>query len=258
MSKSSGDMVPYSVRMRAVDEDGVHISGAEGLYDSLSSANRAVRQYTARAMNHPRGEPSKVMITVQRLKRRPRRANALAVSTIECTVLQEARAEATARLKQQGVTARAIASAMRIIDSSRPMRGAALVDAQSGKRMEPDRARGVRATLMGITSGALRSLRGKLARRGLNRPEVIEALTLATKVASTPGIMAELCASDDPDYTTGYVASSDMGYVRLTNIKPMGSMSGGRVFFIKPGAEVAKIVRELEQVPLLVERTSGV
>ena len=48
-----------------------------------------------------------------------------------------------------------------------------------------------------------------------------EALVLATKVQSCPGIVGELCWSDDPDYTVGYVACNGI-YHRIPNMKEMG------------------------------------
>ena len=57
-----------------------------------------------------------------------------------------------------------------------------------------------------------------------------EALVLASKVQSAEGIVGELCWSDDPDYTVGYVACSGV-YHRIPNMKKLGSNIGGRVFF---------------------------
>jgi 6-carboxyhexanoate--CoA ligase len=92
----------------------------------------------------------------------------------------------------------------------------------------------------------------RLARLGINTDTVKEALVLASKVASTDGVVAELCASDDPGYTTGYVASKAIGYTRLTNIKEKGSPRGGRVFFLQSGADVGGVAASLEAAPALV------
>ena len=45
-----------------------------------------------------------------------------------------------------------------------------------------------------------------------------EALVLASKVQSAEGIVGELCWSDDPDYTVGYVACNGI-YHRIPNMK---------------------------------------
>jgi len=242
----------YSVRMRASDLRGRHISGAEGIYDTLSSAERAAAQYTRRAMSHPRGEPAEVVVTIERLRRKPYIIKALSVSTMDCPSTSKAETAITDILLNEGVSARAINAGLRVLNGKRVMRGAALVDAVTGKRLEPDRTRGVRATLMGIDPKALASLKRRLSRRGINTSTVIEALTLSSKVASSPGVLAELCASDDPGYTTGYVASSTLGYTRITSIKKKGSMSGGRVFFIRPEADIKRTISYLEDTPVLI------
>ena len=72
----------------------------------------------------------------------------------------------------------------------------------------------------------------KLAAIGLTHFRTREALALATKVAHAPGIIAELCWSDDPDYTAGYVASPRIGYVRFPVLKLPDDPRGGRVFFV--------------------------
>jgi 6-carboxyhexanoate--CoA ligase len=45
-------------------------------------------------------------------------------------------------------------------------------------------------------------------------------------------MVAELCWSDDPDYTAGYVASLTTGYVRFPFLKERGDEKGGRAFFV--------------------------
>jgi len=238
--------------MRASDSQGRHISGAEGIYDTLSSAEKAAARYTSRALLHTRGAPAEVVVTIEHLRRRPRLLKALPVRTLECD--SPARAEAAIKgiLLNEGISARAVSSGIRVIRGKRVMRGAALLDAVTGRRLDIERERGVRATLMGIAPGALSPLKRRLAGMGLNTTTVIEALTLASKVAAAPGILAELCASDDPGYTTGYTASPSLGYTRITRIKNNGSMSGGRVFFIRPGADIRKLVSYLQDTPVLI------
>jgi len=102
-----------------------------------------------------------------------------------------------------------------------PMRGAMLYDIATGNRLEPDKDRGVRATYM----DALHSSEVDAKKNHFN-----EAIVLATKVANAPGIVAEICISDDPNYVTGYVASKKLGYVRIMKMKEMNDEKGGRIF----------------------------
>ncbi|MBI3592401.1 MAG: 6-carboxyhexanoate--CoA ligase, partial [Nitrospirae bacterium] len=147
---------------------------------------------------------------------------------------------------------KAINTAFNILMSPRTMRGASLVLSVSGNRTEPDRSRGVRVSRLGIEKNAVNRLSRRLSRSKINTPTVREALILASKVASCPEIVAEVCISDDPDYTTGYIASRGLGYVRITNIKCPGDMRGGRVFFIKEDADIGKLIDYLEKRPIIV------
>ena len=80
-----------------------------------------------------------------------------------------------------------------------------------------------------------------------------EAIVLASKVQAAPGIVAELCVSDDPDYVTGYVASKSLGYRRITTIKERGDPAGGRVFLFRgPRDLVPACVRFLQERSVLV------
>jgi len=250
-------MVLYSVRMRASASDGSHISGAEGIFEE-SGVDRAIRRFYKRAEGHPRGKPARVVLTVEKLREKPASIKALDVRTLICDSPREARPMVLRLLLMLGISEAAVKAAFDVLTGGDTMRGAALVDALEGKRLEPDSGRGVRASLMGFDARALRLLSGRLSRKGINTQTVKEALLLASKVAACPGIVAELCASDDPDYTTGYLASPELGYLRIPNIKSAGSRHGGRVFFVSPGAEVGRIVDHLEQAPVLLSEPPGV
>lgn len=253
LMKSSNNL--WSLRMRASrTENGkaFHISGAEGIYED-ERIQPKIREYYLRAIHHPRGRPDSIVITIERIGVEPLEIPILPVSTLNRSSPPEARAVATEILLRAGVSEMAIRVAFDIVDSRITMRGAALVMADSGLRVEPDRERGVRVSRLGIDRATERKLSRRLHGQGINTTTVKEALVLASKVASCDGIIAELCVSDDPDYTTGYVASKDIGYVRITNIKERGSMKGGRVFFVS-GDDVSGIIHYLEKTPVMVKR----
>jgi 6-carboxyhexanoate--CoA ligase len=133
------------------------------------------------------------------------------------------------------------------------MRGAMLMDAESGARLEPDQDRGIRASRFDWECEASDSIDRCLAAAGLTHYRTKEALALASKVAYAPGIIAELCWSDDPDYQAGYIAARKTGYVRFPNLKRIGDPTGGRVFFIhRNDADLEAIIRFLEQEPVLI------
>jgi 6-carboxyhexanoate--CoA ligase len=77
---------------------------------------------------------------------------------------------------------------------------------------------------------------------------------LSAKVTSAPGIVAELCWSDDPAYTAGYVSAPGLGYRRISAMKAQGDPLGGRVFFVNPSKVQAEdFVSYLEKQPVLFE-----
>ncbi len=64
-------------------------------------------------------------------------------------------------------------------------------------------------------------------------------------------VLGELCISDDPNYTTGYVATRTYGYVRLPRIKRRGKPYGGRAFFVTDG-EVKELIKYLQEKPVMI------
>ncbi|MDQ7082357.1 MAG: 6-carboxyhexanoate--CoA ligase, partial [Aquificota bacterium] len=111
------------------------------------------------------------------------------------------------------------------------MRGAVVMDVETGRRLEPDRERGVRTVR--IDWEDREKIREEMVKRGFT-DRTVDALLIATKNVIC-GAVAEICWSDDPDYTTGYVASPKLGYVRISPLKERGDPLGGRVYFIKGG-----------------------
>ncbi len=247
----------FSVRMHATGPGGQHISGAEGIFPG-SVVDEAARYYTERAMSHSRGAPAKTSITVEALIQPPVALCSLRVRTLESSDTQETEHTIRTILERVGISLRAIDSAFGVLRAESAMRGAAMVCAREGKRLDPDRARGVRASLLGISSRARANLLRKLAPYSIATDRVLEALTLATKVAAAPGVVAELCVSDDPDYTTGYLATKALGYLRMPFIKPEGDLRGGRVIFLSEGADPSATVSWLEHTPVIMKRTGKV
>lgn len=64
-------------------------------------------------------------------------------------------------------------------------------------------------------------------------------------MSNTPHIIAEICIFDDPDYVTGYVASKQTGYVRITKLKEIGNPDGGRIFLYRGQREEVKILSNI-------------
>ncbi len=230
----------------------IHISGAEGIYNE-PEISRICSEFVARALSHSRGTPDKIILTIEKIKERPVKTALLTVRTLDSASPDQAWHLISGYIRKLGISARALDKALNLLKSENTMRGAALIAAKSGRRLEPDSARGVRVSRLGIDKTSGSRLSRRLSAMQINTPTVREALILASKVASCKDILAEICMSDDPDYTTGYVASRSFGYLRLPNIKYQGGMNGGRVFFIRDDADIEKIKTWLERKPVIVE-----
>jgi 6-carboxyhexanoate--CoA ligase len=250
-----------SIRMRASKKVGsrryevdrqkeIHISGAEGLYEP-SEIQKITIKYIERALNHPKGSADKIVVTVEEIKKRPRTIPALPLATVVCRGPNEGEKIISKILRSSGISAKAVRTALSVMKKG-SMRGAAIVSSEKGNRLEPDSERGVRVSCLGIDPSARRILSLRLSRRGINTDTVKEALMLASKAISCRGVIAELCISDDPDYTTGYVASREFGYLRIPHIKPEKSKTGGRAFFVMEDSNVQEIIEYLERVPVLI------
>ena len=86
-----------------------------------------------------------------------------------------------------------------------------------------------------------------------------EEIALATKVAYAPNIIGEICISDDPNYVTGYIASKEIGYVRITKLKEMGSQEGGRIFLYRGDqSEVQNCIDYLSKQKVLVRNIRSI
>lgn len=233
-----------------------HISGAEGIYED-NEISKVVSSYTARALNHPRGRPDKVIITAEEVTQRPKMIDALPVCTLKCSSPSDAKGFIERLLSVSGISGSAVKTAFKVLRLKQTMRGASLVCAESGRRVEPDRKRGIRASRFGITRDAERDISLQLKKNGINNITVKEAVILASKVASCKQVLAEVCISDDPDYTTGYISSIKYGYVRIPNIKTKGDRKGGRVFFIKENADIDSAINFLERTPVIINRAKA-
>ncbi|HWR89443.1 MAG TPA: 6-carboxyhexanoate--CoA ligase [Dissulfurispiraceae bacterium] len=254
----------WSIRMRASQIKGTsrrcelktgqgqerHISGAEGIYEEHELPT-ILREYAGRALSHPRGKPDSIIMTLEALQEEPRRIPLLGVETLPCRSPAQARRIITSTLLSLAVSSSAIEGGLSVLLSPNAMRGAALIRADSGRRADPDRERGVRVSRLGIDRSSLRKMQRMLSGAGIDTITVREALILASKVVSAPQVIAEVCFSDDPDYTTGYIASRNLGYRRIPHVKKMGSPRGGRVLFIAEDADVEKLVSYLERMPVL-------
>ena len=240
----------YSLKMRASQQVGEgdqkheqHISGAERIV-SRDAVEAVCSAMAHRAMTHSKGDPDFINIKIEKVKESDIQIlKALPVTRIDVDSWQQGLDKA---FELVGEAAAGIREKLpELLRETFPMRGAMLYDIATGTRLEPDQQRGVRATYM----DALHSSTVDSCKNHFN-----EAIVLATKVANAPGMVAELCISDDPNYITGYVASKELGYVRIMKMKEMGDENGGRIFlFDSRKAKAEDCIEFLQKKKVLVE-----
>ena len=303
----------FCVKMRA-SAGGAHVSGAERVVPA-AAVPAALAALGARALAHPKGEPDEIHLRVEPagdILRIP----ALPVVLEPTATAAEGMARVAKLLAADGI--RRVPEIMALFRETYAMRGAMLLDADTLERLEPDRARGVRATRMDVfgefeapaarsgvrgacgefeapaarseVRGACGAFEASSTRSEVNAREAgfepvnvreadfelsnvreanfepanaraagsknhfREAIVLASKVQAAPGIVAEICVSDDPDYVTGYVASKSLGYRRIATFKERGDPSGGRIFLFRgPRSLVPDSIRFLQEQTVLVE-----
>lgn len=239
-------MCLYSIRMRGAEggpheEGGRHISGAERIVDEgdLESVASALIH---RALHHSKGKSDFINIRIDAIHDED-------IMYVDCIAIEEHKSESVQEshelakdLLQSVVNYKAVEQAFTELGQlPGNMRGAILLDANTGVRLDQDHMRGVRVSHMDACGTATRPMNVHMR----------EALVLATKVQSCPGIVGELCWSDDPDYTVGYVACNGV-YHRIPNMKDMGNPIGGRVFFVDINRPIHEIVDYLENITVLV------
>ncbi|RMG71643.1 MAG: hypothetical protein D6710_05785, partial [Nitrospirae bacterium] len=232
------------------------ISGAEGIYRK-EELTRVLPEYINRALTHERGRPDRVFLTVEPVKDEPLYISSLPVYTASIDDHKGAWLFIHRLLTEAGISEESFAEAKGLVLSGLPLRGAAVYSLKTARRVDPNRERGIRARLLGITDEAKEVLERILSEKGLNIRVVSEAIVLASKVLNAPEVVAELCVSDNPSYTTGYVSLKGLGYVRVPFIKREGEHAGGRVFFVREDADIDKLRDYLEEKPVVVNEISA-
>lgn len=236
-------MSSFSVKMRASAGER-HISGAERIVAAHDIAS-IVQAMTTRALGHPNGRPDAVNISLTALADTD-------ITRVPCLPLHRtgnttpATADNFIRRLLTDLDVRAdhevLLEKLRTVTG---LRGAMLIDAMTGENLEPNRERGVRVSTM---DHAIPQLSPEKQHRA-------EAMALASKVAAHPHILAELCISDDIDFTIGYAADATHFY-SLPNIKQAGEAIGTRIFIYngpRDEATIAETIDWLENAPVVVD-----
>lgn len=222
-------MTFYSVKMRAskyIDGKETHISGAENIVkeDILEEISKSLIK---RALNHDKGKSESINIKIEKLNEEDLTyIDSLKVQTVKVKNSIEGLKACNKLLTLIGIDEEKANLIINMLTEIKDMRGAILLDINTLERLEPDKERGVRATFMDLEYSTF----SESIKHTKKSTHFIEALVLASKVISCPYIIGEICYSDDPNYTAGYIASKNFGYVRFTHMKELGNPFGGRIF----------------------------
>lgn len=219
----------YSVKMRSSKMKGnltEHISGAESISNE-ENLKEVISLLIKRAFNHPKGKSDFVNIKLEEIsKDEITYIDPLPVTTVNVENYLEGFNIVTNILENMGIDKSKSDNIVRTIRSISNMRGAILLDINTFQRLETDKQKGIRATYMDFEGNDMETLNKSIEKNA----HFLEALALASKVVNCEQIIGEVCYSDDPNYTAGYVASKKYGYVRITQLKEIGDTSGGRIF----------------------------
>lgn len=234
--------VLMSIKMRASLE-GRHISGAERIVEPhlvprVSSELATVRCGTRRA-------PDSINIATRAVAASDiAHVSALKVSARDCENPESAQtAMITVLARNNRVSESAARRGIEFLYRTRDMRGASIVCAETGERLDTHGQRGVRVGTFDWADFLCAESKNHRA----------DAVALASKALAAPGIVAEVCISDDPSYTTGYVAVEG-SYTALRNVKAEGGKQGGRVLFYSGALSVLPATEQwLREKPVLVE-----
>ncbi len=237
--------IAYSIKMRA-SKNNKHISGGETIVFNENEINNIVNEYIKRALNHNLGKPNFINLKIEQInKNNIKYINSLPIKTINCKNKLEGREIAKNILLDElskytnnnsENIEKLIEKAFKIIDTGN-MRGASILNL-NGERLEPNKNRGVRVKNIAYT----KELKEKIINNKLYTERTIDGITIASKVIDL-GVIAELCTSDNKDYTTGYIATKK-GYFRINNLKNKND-NGGRVFFVNINKNNNKLIKEL-------------
>ena len=242
----------YSLKMRASKHTAngdEHVSGAEKILyrEELPDNMSALLE---RALHHAKGRADFINLKIESIQPQEiETIDALPVSSVPVETPAQGQQTILSYLAQLGISNGP--AIMERFQDTYAMRGAMLLNVDTLERMEPDPARGIRATYMDAAHTSPRPVS-----QGKNHFQ--EAIILASKVVHAPHILGEICMSDDPDYVTGYVAAKSIGYVRISRLKEMGCPDGGRIFLFRGSRkDAAETIRYLEHQRVIVRHAAS-
>lgn len=232
----------FNIKMRA-SRDNIHISGAEQIIGK-DDINIALENLFKRAIskidNIDNSNSIEVNLKINRLDKTPIILKALDSKYIETSTS----IEAIEIIKKIFIEC-GIYNIDKIIDifiNKPQMRGAILLDIYTLEQIQPDRERGIRVSCIDY-----------LNRDSKKKNYFKEAISISTKIANVPGIVGEICVSDD-DYPDGCIMTPDKKSFAIRNLKSK-YMKGGRIFLYdkKINPNINEVIEFIEKTPVIVD-----
>lgn len=217
----------YSIKMRA-SEQHTHISGAETLCET-DDIEQTIQRFFNKGFFHENGDVDFLNLKIEKVTQPIETLSALPI--VEGAELQDL-------ILHHGISTAALNQGWAYIQNQTSYRGAVILSAQTGERLDETGARGVSATRFTFDTQEVCDVNER----------VQDALAIATCLTHHPQVKGELCVSDDLSYTTGYFATSE-GYYRLHHMKPPQSRDGGRVIFVEEDIDLEDYIHFLEETP---------
>ncbi|OEH94465.1 6-carboxyhexanoate--CoA ligase [Bacillus solimangrovi] len=232
------------------EKGGKHISGGELLATELE-IQEYLNNLFNKAYTHSRGKPDFINLAIERVQQPITVLNPLPVTTLEVQSPIKGRELSYSLLQNCGVSKMAIHNAINTLDKNIHVSGALIVDYKTGERLD-GKSEGVRVSRIGWDQESYKEwIKG--TSYSINHP-IKDALTLTTKVNAHPSTVAEICWSDDPEITVGYVANSQHGYQRISPMKDVGDSKGGRLFFVNLNSnDIDSYISYLQCEPVLIK-----
>ncbi|MGC8528990.1 MAG: 6-carboxyhexanoate--CoA ligase [Leptospirillia bacterium] len=238
-----------------IHKNGRHISGAEDLV-APENFESAISRLASRMLSYPNENPPlQQILTIDPISPSSIHQGALLpVRALESSSLRESMDSVRMILENllpPSLATRVLMIFEKEILGCHPRNGALLVNEQ-GHIINESANGGIRTTHFGCLPTLRKSLEEAAARR-LVQPSYrfVDALILSSKVLMAEQILLELCASDDPNYQTGYIASRTTGYIRIPFIKPAELPSGGRLYLLKEENALDNLLTFLRETPVL-------
>ena len=240
----------YSVKMRASLNDR-HVSGGERI-TSEESIQKVVSELLARPK-----EFDFINIKIEKINNIKFIEKSLDIKTVNVKNHKEGNEIALKLLEEAGIDSEIAKAYIDLLHTGanpdrENMRGAMIIT-KSGKRVEKDRYRGVRTTNVDFLH---REEVKKILLEKKYTERTLDALALSTKNLNHPDIIAEYCISDQPDYTTGYVAVNNT-YYRINPLKEYSNPKGGRIYFVKDDTDIEELYKYLQEESFLIKEVGS-